>query len=140
MSKFTPAEIEYLLSQRLGRLATVNEKGDPHVVPVGFRYNAELDTIDIGGHNIAPTKKYREAVRHGRVAFVVDDVLPPWKPRMVEVRGSVEGLPEGGKAIVEAFSPEILRITPTRIISFGVSDDNVLPAEGKVSYSSRKVG
>src|SRR3954451_3801401 len=40
MSKFTPAEIEYLQSQRLGRLATVNEKGDPHVVPVGFRYNA----------------------------------------------------------------------------------------------------
>ena len=52
MSKFTPAEIEYLQSQRLGRLATVNEKGDPHVVPVGFRYNPELDTIDIGGHNI----------------------------------------------------------------------------------------
>jgi pyridoxamine 5'-phosphate oxidase family protein len=66
--------------------------------------------------------------------------LPPWKPRMVEVRGSVQGLPEGGKAIVEAFSPEILRITPTRIISFGVSDDIVRPAEGGVSYSSRKVG
>jgi pyridoxamine 5'-phosphate oxidase family protein len=57
----------------------------------------------------------------------------------VEVRGSVQGLPEGGKAIVEAFSPEILRITPTRIISFGVNDDNVRPAEGRVSYSSRKV-
>jgi len=78
-------------------------------------------------------------VRSGRVAFGVDDVLPPWKPRMVEVRGSVQGLPEGGKAIVEAFSPEILRITPTRIISFGVNDDSVRPVEGRVSYSSRKV-
>src|SRR5579875_1001507 len=75
MSKFTPEEIEFLQSQRLGRLATVNEKGDPHVVPVSFRYNPEHDTIDIGGHNIVPTKKYREAVRHGRVAFVVDDVM-----------------------------------------------------------------
>ena len=46
MSHFTPAEIEYLKSQRLGRLATVNSKGEPHVVPVSFRYNAELDTID----------------------------------------------------------------------------------------------
>src|ERR1700746_378375 len=125
MSRFTSLEIEYLQSQRLGRLATVNEKGDLHVVPVGFRYNPEHETIDIGGHNIVPTKKYRDAVRYGRVAFVVDDVLPPWKPRMVEVRGSVQGLPEGGKAIMEAFSPEIMRITPTRIISFGVSDDSV---------------
>ena len=49
MSHFTPAEIEYIKSQRLGRLATVNSTGEPHVVPVGFRYNAELDTIDIGG-------------------------------------------------------------------------------------------
>lgn len=140
MSKFTPEEIAYLQSQRLGRLATVNEQGDPHVVPVSFRYNPEQDSIDIGGHNIVPTKKYRDAVRHGRVAFVVDDVVPPWKPRMLEVRGSVEALPEGGKAIVEAFSPEILRITPTRIISFGLNSDMVKPGEGRVDYSSRRVG
>ncbi|TMD26242.1 MAG: PPOX class F420-dependent oxidoreductase [Chloroflexi bacterium] len=140
MSKFTPEEIAYLQSQRLGRLATVSEKGEPHVVPVGFRYNPEQDSIDIGGHNIVPTKKYRDAVRYGRVAFVVDDVLPPWKPRMIEVRGTVQGLPEGGKAIVEAFSPEILRITPTRIISFGLNSDIVRPGEGRVDFSSRKVG
>ncbi len=140
MSKFTPEEIAYLQSQRLGRLATVNEQGDPHVVPVSFRYNPEQDSIDIGGHNIVPTKKYRDAVRHGRVAFVVDDVAPPWRPRMLEVRGSVEGLPEGGKAIMEAFSPEILRITPTRIISFGLNSDIVKPGEGRVDYSSRRVG
>ena len=140
MSKFTPEEIAYLQSQRLGRLATVSEKGEPHVVPVGFRYNPEHDSIDIGGHNIVPTKKYRDAVRHGRVAFVVDDVLPPWKPRMIEVRGTVEGLQEGGKAIVESFSPEILRITPTRIISFGLNSDQVQPGRGRVDFSSRKVG
>jgi len=140
MSKFTPEEIAYLQSQRLGRLATVSEKGEPHVVPVGFRYNPEQDSIDIGGHNIVPTKKYRDAVRYGCVAFVVDDVLPPWKPRMIEVRGTVQGLPEGGKEIMEAFSPEILRITPTRIISFGLNSDIVRPGEGRVDYSSRKVG
>ena len=78
MSRFTPAEIEYLQSQRLGRLATVNEHGDLHVVPVGFRYNADDDTIDLGGHDIVPTRKYREALRHGRVAFVIDDVAPSW--------------------------------------------------------------
>jgi pyridoxamine 5'-phosphate oxidase family protein len=139
MSKFSAKEIEYLRSQRLGRLATVNEKGDLHVVPVSFRYNPDEDTIDIGGHDIVPTKKYREAVSHGRVAFVVDDVLPPWRPRLIEVRGTVHGIPEGGKAINERFSPEILRLTPTHIVAMGVNDDTVSPGEGRVNYHSRKV-
>jgi len=140
MSKFTIEEIAYLQSQRLGRLATVSEQGEPHVVPVSFRYNPEHESIDIGGHNIVSTKKYRDAVRYGRVAFVVDDVLPPWKPRMIEVRGTVEGLPEGGKEIVESFSPEILRINPTRIVSFGLNSEIVQPSQGRVDFSSRKVG
>ncbi len=140
MSRFTDAEIAYLQSQRLGRLATVDAKGDPHVVPVSFRYNPDQDTIDIGGHRIVSTKKYRDALRHGRVAFVVDDVLPPWQPRMIEVRGTVQGLPEGGKEIVPSFSPEILRITPTRIVSFGLNGGVVQPGQGRVDYSSRTVG
>ena len=139
MSRFTDAEVAYLQSQRLGRLATIDAKGDLHVVPVGFRYNPEQDAIDIGGHNIVPTKKYRDALRYGRVAFVVDDVQPPWQPRMLEVRGTVQGLPEGGKEIVPDFSPEILRITPMRIISFGLNGGVVQPGQGRVDYSSRKV-
>lgn len=139
MNRFTPAEIAYLQSQRLGRLATVNENGDLHVVPVGFRYNPEHDTIDIGGHNIVHSKKYREALRHGRVAFVVDDVLPPWKPRFVEVRGIVQALPEGGKEIMKDFVPDILRITPTYIVSIGINDDIVHPGQGRVQYHGRKV-
>ncbi len=87
MSAFTPAEIEYLQGQQLGRLATANASGEPHVVPTSFRYNAELDTIDSGGHNLGKSKKFRDAARTGRAAFVVDDVLPPWQARGVEVRG-----------------------------------------------------
>jgi pyridoxamine 5'-phosphate oxidase family protein len=132
MSRFTATEMEYLQGQRLGRLATVNQKGDLHVVPVGFRYNPEHDTIDIGGHNIVPSRKYREALSHGRVAFVVDDVLPPWKPRFVEVRATVQAFSEGGKAINEMFAPAILRLTPTYIVSLGMSDDAVLPQGRKV--------
>jgi pyridoxamine 5'-phosphate oxidase family protein len=58
MSAFTSAEIEYLQSQRLDRLATVNGEGEPHVVPTGFRYNAELESTDIGGHNLAASKNF----------------------------------------------------------------------------------
>jgi pyridoxamine 5'-phosphate oxidase family protein len=139
MSNFTSEEQAYFQSQRFGRLATVSEKGELHVVPVTFRYNPEQDSIDIGGHNMVHTKKYRDAVRHGRVAFVVDDVLPPGKTRMIEVRGTVEALLEGGKEIVETFSPEMLRITPTRIISFGLSSDTIQPGQARADFSSRKV-
>jgi pyridoxamine 5'-phosphate oxidase family protein len=139
MSRFTAEEIAYLQNQRLGRLATVSPTGEPHVVPVAFRYNPEQDSIDIGGHHIATTKKYRDALSYGRAAFVVDDVLPPWQPRMLEIRGTAQGLPEGGKAINQGVSPEIVRLTPTRIVSFGINDDVVRPGEGQVNYSSRKV-
>lgn len=91
MSGFTEREIEYLEDQSLGRLATVNASGRPHVVPVGFRYNAELGVIDVGGHNMGRSKKFRDVGETGRVAFVVDDVLPPWRPRGVEVRGRARG-------------------------------------------------
>ena len=77
MSVFRDAEIEYLGSQRLGRLATVGHDGMPHVVPVAFRYNPEADTIDIGGHDFAKRKKFRDVKRMGVAALVVDDVLPP---------------------------------------------------------------
>jgi pyridoxamine 5'-phosphate oxidase family protein len=60
MSVFEDEEIEYLKSQLLGRLATVGPDGQPHVVAVSFCYNAQLDTIDIGGHNFARHKKYQD--------------------------------------------------------------------------------
>jgi pyridoxamine 5'-phosphate oxidase family protein len=140
MSRFTSEEIAYMQSQRLSRLATTNGKGDLHVVPVGFRYNPEHETIDIGGHNFASSKKYREAVSHGRIAFVVDDVLPPWKPRFVEVRGTVQAFSEGGKTINAQFASDMLRLTPTYIVSFGINDDGIMPGEQrKVNYHGRKV-
>lgn len=124
MSNFTPAEIEYFKSQRLGRLATVNAAGEPHVVPVSFRYNAELDTIDIGGLNITQSKKFRDVARNGRAALVVDDVLPPWQPRGIEIRGRAETVATGGQEIVPSFVPEIIRIFPKRIISWGLEGDS----------------
>lgn len=123
MSAFTPAEIEYLKSQRLGRLATVNAAGAPHVVPVGFRYNPDLDTIDIGGHRIGQTRKFRDAASGRSVALVIDDVLPPWQARGIEIRGQAEALSEGGKEIMADFSPELLRIKPAKIIAWGIEGD-----------------
>jgi PPOX class F420-dependent enzyme/OxyR family protein len=139
MSRFTQEEIDYLQSQRLGRLATVNSRGELHVVPTAFHYNPEQETIDIGGHGFTTSKKYRDALRHGQVAIVVDDVVAPGKPRMVEVRGTAQALPTGGKDISPNFPPEIIRITPTYIVSMGVNDDHVRPAQGSVNFHGRRV-
>jgi pyridoxamine 5'-phosphate oxidase family protein len=127
MSRFTPEEIAYLQSQPLGRLATVGPKGDPHVVPVGFRYNPELDTIDIGGHGIGQSKKFRDVARSGRAAFVVDDLVStdPWTPRMLTVRGRAEALPTGGREVMPFFAPELIRVFPERIVSFGINAEGI---------------
>ena len=127
MSDFTEKEIEYLRDQRLGRLATVNASGRPHVVPVGFRYNPELDVIDVGGHNLSRSKKFRDVGETGQVAFVVDDVLPPWRPRGVEIRGWAEVFGEGGGEVSPGSADEVIRIRPERIVGWGIDSDAYAP-------------
>ncbi|MFE3289260.1 PPOX class F420-dependent oxidoreductase [Rhodococcus sp. NPDC059234] len=79
---FTDAELHYLAGQPLGRLATAQPDGTLQVSPVGFRYNARTDTIDIAGRNTAASRKFRNVADNGRVAVVVDDLasVNPWRP------------------------------------------------------------
>jgi pyridoxamine 5'-phosphate oxidase family protein len=122
MDTFTKNELEFLAEQRLGRLATVDRNGNPHVVPVGFRYNSEMDTIDIGGHDIVKTKKWRDIGKHPRVAFIVDDVLPPWQPRSIEILADAELLESGGEEFARALDPQIIRLHPVKIIAWGIDE------------------
>lgn len=121
MRKFTETEIEYLKTQRLGRLATVNEHGEPQVAPVGFRYNAELDTIDIGGPSLTKSQKFRNIVHNGLASFVVDDMTPEGG-RGIEIRAHAEVFPEGGQVIAPGFfSPEVIRLTPRRVLTWDIT-------------------
>jgi pyridoxamine 5'-phosphate oxidase family protein len=74
MSAFDEREITYLGGRRLGRIATVGKDGTPHIAPVGWSYNNELDAIDVGGRQLDQTKKYRDVKRSGRAAIVIDDL------------------------------------------------------------------
>lgn len=114
MSLFTAAELHYLTTERLlGGMATVGEDGTPHIAPVGWSLNADHKVIEIGGHSLEKTKKYRDVERHGRAAIVIDDVLPPWRPRGIEIRGRAETI--GG-------SKPRIRLHPERIIGWGLDE------------------
>ena len=116
MSVFTEAELEYLRSERrLGRLATVGPDGMPHIAPVGWHLDPDAETILITGRDFAATKKFRDVANTGRAAIVIDDVLPPWRPRGVEVRGRATAI-EGAEPRIE--------IQPTRIVSWGLEGGN----------------
>jgi pyridoxamine 5'-phosphate oxidase family protein len=122
MSVFSEAELAYLRSQRLARLATIGPDGAPQVRPVGYRVDPATGTIDIPGLRNPSTQKWRNVARDGRVALVVDDVVPdPWQPRALEVRGTAEVLPD--VLPDDAFpgvQPGVIRIHPRRILVFGI--------------------
>ncbi len=98
------------------------------MVPTSLRCNAEHDAIDVGGLRMSQTKKLRDVQRTGRAGIVIDDVLPPWQPRMIEVRGTATVVPSGGKAFSEPFQDTIVRIQPTRVVSFGIDSGETTSA------------
>jgi pyridoxamine 5'-phosphate oxidase family protein len=128
MSVFSDAELAYLASQRLGRLATVDRDGNPQNNPVSFQYNAEFDSIDIGGFGMGTSRKYRNVARNGRVAFVVDDIasVDPWRIRCVEIRGTAEAL-TGQEPQRPGMPGELIRVRPRRVISFGLTSPAPAP-------------
>lgn len=126
---FTASETDYLRTQDLGRLATVQPDGTPQVNPVGFHYNEELATIDISGYNMASSQKFRNVTADGRAAFVVDDIVSrqPWRVRCLEIRGIAEAV--GGDTLSQAAGNDdaIIRIHPRRIISFAIDQPDREP-------------
>jgi pyridoxamine 5'-phosphate oxidase family protein len=109
---FSEAEATYLAENFIGRLATVSLEGQPHVVPVSYRFDGK--SIIFGGWNLASSLKYRQLIANDRVAFVVDDILSanPWRVRGVEIRGRAEPVTTDGVSMV--------KIIPLNIRSWGL--------------------
>jgi pyridoxamine 5'-phosphate oxidase family protein len=79
---FTEPELEFLRSQRIGRLATVGPSGWPHVVPVMYAFNdSGAFEFDVDG------VKLRNLTAEPRAAIVVDAMGPK---RGVTVQGRAE--------------------------------------------------
>ncbi|MDA2889514.1 PPOX class F420-dependent oxidoreductase [Mycolicibacterium sp. BiH015] len=118
---FTALEIEFMKQADLGRLATIQPDGTPQNSPVGFTYNESLGTVDIGGYEMAKSRKFRNLAVNDRVAFVVDDITSrdPWRVRCLEIRGTATQAEVDGAAII--------RVTPRKVISFGIDDQKTEP-------------
>jgi pyridoxamine 5'-phosphate oxidase family protein len=91
---FTEPELEFLRSQRIGRLATVGQSGWPHVVPVMYALDAaERFEFDVDG------VKLRNLEAEPRAAMVVDAMGPR---RGIAVQGKTELIaPERARLTVE---------------------------------------
>jgi pyridoxamine 5'-phosphate oxidase family protein len=115
VTRFSEEEAEYLAENFIGRVATSSPSGQPHVVPVGYRFDGSA--ITFSGWNLAKSLKFRNLMANDKVAFVVDDVVStrPWRVRGVEIRGRAE--PSSSKGGVTT-----IKIIPVNIRSWGLED------------------
>ena len=98
---FTPGELEFLRSQRVGRVATVGPSGWPHVVPVMYALTDDgAFEFDVDG------VKLRNLTSEPRAALVVDAMGPK---RGVAVQGTTQ-----------LIGPERARLTPAHKFSWGL--------------------
>jgi pyridoxamine 5'-phosphate oxidase family protein len=98
---FTPNELEFLRSQRIGRFATASPSGWPHVVPVMYSVDDEgALEFDVDG------VKLRNIQAEPRAAMVVDAMGPR------------RGLAIQGRASLIA--AERARLDPVRKFSWGL--------------------
>lgn len=128
--KFTDVEIDFLKSNELCRLATVDEYNSPHVVPVCFLFIDGVFYIvtDIG------TKKHKNLQKRPRASLVVD-VYKPNKAVMVvgraELLYSGEEFCTVSKAFFERFDwarrdpwsegqAVIIKLIPEKKLSWGL--------------------
>ncbi len=104
------------------------------MVPVRYRYNAELDAIELGGRGMGTSQKFRNVVRVGRAAVVVDDATERG-PRGLEVRGRAEALTAGGSGIWPDADEQYIRLWPARIAVWGIDGDPYAPKGRQVRVS-----
>ncbi len=117
----TEIERNYLKSQPLARLATVDANGAPQNNPVGAFLDEETGDVIIGGHAMGATRKFRNVRTNTQVALVIDDLVSrdPWTVRGLEIRGTAVTLQDVDPP-VPFMSREVIRITPTWIASWGI--------------------
>ncbi len=141
----TPEQIAFLERQRVARLATVDEQGRPHVLPVCFAVvDGELYTpIDEKPKRGDPLtlRRVRNILTHPEVCLVADDYAEDWtRLAWLQVRGSAAlavDPEERGRALaalrarypqyrsMDLESRPLIRITATHVVGWAATPTTV---------------
>jgi pyridoxamine 5'-phosphate oxidase family protein len=126
---FAQQEIDFIHAQPLARIATVDDDGQPDVVPVGFEFDGTH--FNIGGLQPANTRRHHNVSAGNRkVALVIDDVAStePWSPRFLRIYGTAE---------VMSGEYSYLRVTPTISWSSNLSGEPLAANHGSIPVKRR---
>lgn len=137
----TEQEVAFLIRQHMGHLATIGPSGSPQVKPLGFTWNVELGTIDIAGFNMAQSAKFRNIAINPKVAFVVDEVSVENAmegTHFLEIRGWAEQI-RGIETSDPHLDSVLIRIHPTRVISWNVDTDGLVFESRDIDTPRREV-
>jgi PPOX class probable F420-dependent enzyme len=98
----THQQIDFVNGQRVGRLATADARGNPHVVPVCFVLTDSVLYITIDEKpkqaSTRPLKRVRNMLENPSVAFVADRYAEDWTQLgWVMLRGRAEILDGGAE-------------------------------------------
>ena len=98
--RFTEAERRFLARMRVGRLATADMSGQPHVVPIVFVATGQqlYTPLDEKPKRVAPgqLRRVRNILNNPRVAVVVDEYDEDWsRLAWVLITGTAEFVEEG---------------------------------------------
>jgi PPOX class probable F420-dependent enzyme len=139
----TPAERRYLAAARVGRLATADGEGHPHVVPVCFALHEGrvVSALDEKPKDAPPgeLRRVRDLRENSRVALVVDHYAEDWdRLGWVQVRGTASVVDPGAGGHEEAIAVlrekydqyrdhaieerPVVRIDPGHTVSWGRLD------------------
>jgi PPOX class probable F420-dependent enzyme len=94
------SEEEFLQSARVARLATVDGRGRPHIVPIVFAYEADTlyTPLDLKAKSVEPRRllRVRNILRNPQVQVLLDDYDEDWgRLGYLQLRGRAELIEAG---------------------------------------------
>lgn len=128
MPKLSPAQDSFLRSARTGHLATADEQGQPHVIPVCYAFDGEsiYSVLDAKPKTtpLRNLRRVRNILANPQVSLVVDHYEEDWKQlQYIMVWGKAELL-ESGQEWAQAIA--ILREKYPQYESMDLDDSPVI--------------
>jgi pyridoxamine 5'-phosphate oxidase family protein len=120
---FNQKEIEFLRSQPIMRLGTVDLDGQVDVSPVGFKFDGRA--FFVGSSSMDKSHKGKNVAAGKRqVSLVIDDLglTDAWEPRGIKVHGTADFVDSSEAPEVGSGSTSFTRIRPNRSWSFGITE------------------